>query len=179
VDGDELAIRAVLGQQVSVSAARTLGARLVAAYGKPLAVPSGTLTHCFPDVATLAGADPATLATDVLHVPRSRANTLVGLATALAAGDVALHPGADRDRETARLLALPGIGPWTAGYIRMRALSEPDAFLATDAGVIRALRQLGHPEGVSAEGPGSWRPWRSYAVHHLWATLEVDIKENS
>jgi AraC family transcriptional regulator, regulatory protein of adaptative response / DNA-3-methyladenine glycosylase II len=172
VDGDELAIRAVLGQQVSVSVARTLGARLVAAYGKPLAVPSGTLTHCFPDVATLAGADPATLATDVLHVPRSRANTLVGLATALAAGDVALHPGADRDRETARLLALPGIGPWTAGYIRMRALSEPDAFLATDAGVIRALRQLGHPDGVSADGPGSWRPWRSYAVHHLWATLE-------
>ena len=65
--------------------------------------------------------------------------TLVGLATALAAGDVALHPGADRDRETARLLALPGIGPWTAGYIRMRALSEPDAFLPTDVGVIRAL----------------------------------------
>jgi AraC family transcriptional regulator, regulatory protein of adaptative response / DNA-3-methyladenine glycosylase II len=116
-------------------------------------------------------------------VPRARASTLVGLATALAAGDVALHPGADRDRETARLLALPGIGPWTAGYIRMRALSEPDAFLATDAGVIRALRQLGHPGGVSAEGPDSWRPWRSYAVHHLWATLEtleaVDTREHS
>ena len=171
VDGDELAIRAVLGQQVSVAAARTLCARLVAAYGKPLPVPSGTLSHCFPDVATLAGADPGTLAKDVLHVPRSRADTLIGLATALAAGDVALHPGADRDRETARLLELPGIGPWTAGYIRMRALSDPDAFLPTDAGVIRALKQLGHP-GVSAEGPGSWRPWRSYAVHHLWAILE-------
>ena len=171
VDGDELAIRAVLGQQVSVAAARTLCARLVAAYGKPLPVPSGTLTHCFPDVATLAGADPAMLARDVLHVPRSRASTLVSLATALAAGDVVLHPGADRDRETARLLALPGIGPWTAGYVRMRALSDPDAFLATDAGVIRALKQLGHP-GVCAEGPGSWRPWRSYAVHHLWAILQ-------
>jgi AraC family transcriptional regulator of adaptative response / DNA-3-methyladenine glycosylase II len=179
VDGDELAIRAVLGQQVSVAAARLLCARLVAAYGKPLPVPSGTLTHCFPDVATLAGADPATLAKDVLHAPRSRADTLVGLATALAAGDVVLHPGADRDRETARLLALPGIGPWTAGYIRMRALSDPDAFLPTDAGVIRALRQLGHPD-VSAEGPDSWRPWRSYAVHHLWATLETaDTKEHS
>jgi AraC family transcriptional regulator of adaptative response / DNA-3-methyladenine glycosylase II len=82
-----------------------------------------------------------------------------------------LHPGADRDRETQRLLALPGIGPWTAGYVRMRALSDPDAFLPTDAGVIRALKRLGHP-GISAEGPQAWRPWRSYAVHHLWAILE-------
>jgi AraC family transcriptional regulator of adaptative response / DNA-3-methyladenine glycosylase II len=171
VDGDELAFRAVLGQQVSVAAARTLGERLVAAYGKPLPVPSGTLTHCFPDAPTLAAADPATLAKDVLHVPRSRADTLVGLAAALATGDVVLHPGADRDRETQRLLALPGIGPWTAGYVRMRALSDPDAFLPTDAGVIRALKRLGHP-GIPAEGPQAWRPWRSYAVHHLWAILE-------
>jgi AraC family transcriptional regulator, regulatory protein of adaptative response / DNA-3-methyladenine glycosylase II len=167
VDGNELAIRAVLGQQVSVAAARTLGERLVAAYGKPLPVPSGTLTHCFPDAQTLAAADPATLAADVLRVPRSRAATLVTLATALASGDVALHPGADRDTETARLLELPGIGPWTAGYIRMRALSDPDAFLPTDAGVIRALNRLGGSPG--SEG---WRPWRSYAVHHLWSTLE-------
>ena len=123
VDGDELALRAVLGQQVSVAAARRIGARLVAEYGKPLAVPHGTLTHCFPAAATIAGADP-----DTLPMPRARARALVGLATALASGGICLHPGADRDRVAAQLLALPGIGPWTASYILMRALSDPDAF---------------------------------------------------
>jgi AraC family transcriptional regulator, regulatory protein of adaptative response / DNA-3-methyladenine glycosylase II len=163
VDGDELAFRAVLGQQVSVAAARKLGARLVAEYGKPLPVPSGTLTHCFPDAATIAAADPATL-----PMPRARAAALTGLAAALASGQIALHPGADRDEAAARLLALPGIGPWTVSYIRMRALSDPDAFLPTDGGVLRALKRLGG-DVAAADG---WRPWRSYAVHHLWATLE-------
>lgn len=175
VDGDELAFRAVLGQQVSVAAARTLGGRLADAYGKPLPAPSGTLTHCFPDAQTLASADPAALARDVLRIPRSRSETLVGLAAALAAGDIALHPGADRERETARLLALPGIGPWTAGYIRMRALSDPDAFLPTDAGVIRARKLLGDSRAES----DAWRPWRSYAVHHLWAILEQRTHEGA
>jgi AraC family transcriptional regulator of adaptative response / DNA-3-methyladenine glycosylase II len=163
VDGDEMAIRAVLGQQVSVAAARKLGAGLVAAYGKPLPVPNGTLTHCFPDAATLADASPADL-----PMPRSRAHALITLATSLASGELALHPGVDRDEAFAKLLSLPGIGPWTAGYIRMRALSDPDAFLPGDAGVLRALRQLG---GTVADAE-SWRPWRSYATHHLWATLE-------
>jgi AraC family transcriptional regulator of adaptative response / DNA-3-methyladenine glycosylase II len=163
VDGDEMAIRAVLGQQVSVAAARKLAAGLAAAYGKPLPVPDGTLTHCFPDAATLAGASP-----DDLPMPRSRARALITLATALASGDLALHPGVDRDEATAMLLSLPGIGPWTAGYIRMRALSDPDAFLPADAGILRALRQLG---GTAADAQ-SWRPWRSYATHHLWAALE-------
>jgi AraC family transcriptional regulator of adaptative response / DNA-3-methyladenine glycosylase II len=164
VDGDELAIRAVLGQQVSVAAARKLGARLAAEYGKPLSAPSGTLTHCFPDAATIAAADPATL-----PMPRARAEALTGLAAALASGQICLHPGVDRDETTARLLALPGIGPWTACYIRMRALSDPDAFLPTDGGVVRALKRLGG--GVASAD--AWRPWRSYAVHHLWATLET------
>jgi AraC family transcriptional regulator of adaptative response / DNA-3-methyladenine glycosylase II len=163
VDGDELAIRAVLGQQVSVAAARTLGARLTAEYGKPLSAPHGTLTHCFPDAATIAAADPATL-----PMPRSRARALVTLAAALASGEVCLDPGADRDEATAALLALPGIGPWTASYVRMRALSDPDAFLPADAGVRSALRLA----GGSAADAENWRPWRSYAVHHLWATLE-------
>jgi AraC family transcriptional regulator of adaptative response / DNA-3-methyladenine glycosylase II len=172
VDGDELAMRAVLGQQVSVAAARKLGARLVASHGKPLSAPSGTLTHLFPDAATIAGVDP-----EALPMPAARARSLTGLAVALASGDISLHPGADREAETTRLLALPGIGPWTASYIRMRAMSDPDAFLPTDGGVLRALKRLG---GGSAALPDSWRPWRSYAVHHLWATLEqpTSLREN-
>jgi len=173
VDGDELALRAVLGQQVSVAAARRLGARLAAGYGKPLERPDGMLTHCFPTAETLAGADPA-----ALPMPRARALALTGLAAALASGELSLDPGAERDRAEAILLALPGIGPWTASYIRMRALSDPDAFLPADVGVLEALARL----GVFGTGPRdsraaaalaeSWRPWRSYAVHHLWAYLE-------
>jgi AraC family transcriptional regulator, regulatory protein of adaptative response / DNA-3-methyladenine glycosylase II len=180
VDGNELALRAVLGQQVSVAAARRLGARLVAAYGKPLERPEGTLTHCFPAAETLAAADPA-----ALPMPRARAAALTGLAAALASGELSLDPGAERDRAEAQLLALPGIGPWTAAYIRMRALSDPDAFLPSDVGVLEALGQRGAaPAGVrgpaargrasraAAELADSWRPWRSYAVQHLWASLE-------
>jgi AraC family transcriptional regulator of adaptative response / DNA-3-methyladenine glycosylase II len=171
VDGDEMALRAVLGQQVSVAAARQLGARLVAAYGKPLERPDGTLTHCFPTADTLAGADPA-----ALPMPRARAVALTGLAAALASGELSLDPGADRDRAQAQLLALPGIGPWTAGYIRMRALSDPDAFLPGDVGVLGALARLGAADPATAREADrlaeGWRPWRSYAVHHLWAHLE-------
>jgi AraC family transcriptional regulator of adaptative response / DNA-3-methyladenine glycosylase II len=195
VDGNELALRAVLGQQVSVAAARRLGARLVAAYGKPLERPEGALTHCFPTAETLAAADPGTL-----PMPRTRAAALTGLATALASGDLSLDPGADRDRAEARLLALPGIGPWTVGYIRMRALSDPDAFLPADVGVLEALGRLGAGAsggagaGAGARGPVAaartraaraaaelaegWRPWRSYAVQHLWASIE-STPENS
>jgi len=196
VDGDEIAVRAVLGQQVSVAAARRLGGRLAAEWGTPLPHLDGAdeageageadlsdgigrgLTHTFPSMATIAGLDP-----ERLPMPRSRARALVGLAAALASGSIALHPGADRDEATAKLLELPGIGPWTVGYIRMRALSDPDAFPPGDAGVLRALRHLGHDPGRLGRDPGSgadtgtaepWRPWRSYAVHHLWATLEQE-----
>jgi AraC family transcriptional regulator, regulatory protein of adaptative response / DNA-3-methyladenine glycosylase II len=181
VDGNELALRAVLGQQVSVAAARRLGARLAAAYGKPLSRPDGPLTHCFPEAETLAAADPA-----VLPMPRSRALALTGLASALASGELVLDPGAERDRAEAVLLALPGIGPWTASYIRMRALSDPDAFLPSDIGVLDALARLGAvPAGAgppartraaraAAALAENWRPWRSYAVHHLWAYLEEE-----
>ena len=178
VDGDEIALRAVLGQQVSVAAARRLAGRLAALHGGPL--PAGSadsgseaLTHVFPDVATIAALDPGTL-----PMPRSRARALVGLADALASGAVCLHPGADREEAAARLVALPGIGPWTAGYIGMRALSDPDAFPPGDAGVLRALRTLGHvvAAGSDTAAAQTWRPWRSYAVHHLWATLESGTK---
>jgi AraC family transcriptional regulator of adaptative response / DNA-3-methyladenine glycosylase II len=166
VDGNEIAIRAVLGQQVSVAAARRLAARLVTLCGAPLPVPAGpALTHAFPDTAVIAGLDPA-----VLPMPTARARTVVTLAAALAAGDIRLDPGADRAEATARLLALPGIGPWTAGYIGMRALSDPDVFLPGDAGLLRALAARGAAGAAAAAE--RWRPWRSYAVHHLWATIE-------
>jgi len=169
VDGAELAIRAVLGQQVSVAAARRLGARLTAAYGKPLERPADGLTHCFPAVETLAEADPASL-----PMPGSRARALIGLATSLATGALSLDPGASRDDAEAGLLALPGIGPWTAGYIRMRALSDPDAFLPTDAGVRHGLAALGvsSDPASAARHAENWRPWRSYALQHLWAITE-------
>ena len=114
-------------------------------------------------------------------MPRARAAALTGLATALASGELSLDPGAERDRAEAQLLALPGIGPWTAGYIRMRALSDPDAFLPGDVGVLEALSRLGATPAATARAQAwrqaaelaeSWRPWRSYAVQHLWAYLE-------
>ena len=107
-------------------------------------------------------------------MPRSRARALVGLATALASGALVLDPGASRDEAEQRLLALPGIGPWTAGYIRMRALSDPDAFLPTDAGARHGLAALGTPARpqAAARQAESWRPWRSYALQHLWAHVE-------
>ncbi|MBT2382370.1 DNA-3-methyladenine glycosylase 2 family protein [Streptomyces sp. ISL-11] len=158
-DGDELAVRAVLGQQVTVAAAARLAGTLVAAYGKPLAAPDGTLTHVFPEPATLAEAG-----LEELGMPQARRRALRALATALADGDVDLGPGVDRDATERALLALPGIGPWTAGYIRMRALGDPDVFLPGDAGVRHGLAALGAPPDAAA----GWRPWRSYALHHLW-----------
>ncbi len=169
VDGDELAVRAILGQQVSVAGARGTAGKLVARYGKPLTAPSGAITHLFPSSATLADVGPAEL-----PMPRSRGRAIVTVATTLAAGGVRLDGGADRDEVEAALLALPGIGPWTTSYLRMRALGDPDAFLPTDLGVRRGLEAAGQPGDpasarVAAE---AWRPWRSYAVHHLWSNEE-------
>ncbi|WP_370096594.1 AlkA N-terminal domain-containing protein [Streptacidiphilus sp. MAP12-20] len=161
VDPHELAVRAVLGQQVTVAAARTLVGRLAARYGTPLPEPSGGLTHLFPSAAALAEADDADLA-----MPAARRRAVRGLCAALADGSVRLDPGVDRDEAGAQLLALPGIGPWTVSYVRMRALADPDAYLPTDIGVRHGLRAAGAPEAVDSDG---WRPWRSYAVHHLWA----------
>jgi AraC family transcriptional regulator of adaptative response / DNA-3-methyladenine glycosylase II len=170
VDGDELAIRAVLGQQVSVAAARTLAAKLVTDYGKPLSHPESAITHLFPGADAIAAIDPATL-----PMPGARARALVGLAAALASGDIILDPGSDRDEVAAALLGLRGIGPWTASYIAMRALAEPDAFMPSDIGVRDALRNLGADSSprAAARLAESWRPWRSYATAHLWASIET------
>lgn len=163
VDEPELALRAVLGQQVSTAAARTHAARLVSALGEPVDDPAGGLTHLFPAPAAVAGADPALLA-----LPRSRRETVLRLADALAAGRVELGPGADRTAARAQLHALPGVGPWTVETVAMRALGDPDAFLPTDLGVVLAARRLGIPD-VAARS-AAWAPWRAYAVEHLWAT---------
>src|SRR5688500_1835880 len=172
VDGHELAVRAVLGQQVSVAGARTVAARLTRAHGRPLAQPAGGLTHLFPDAATLAGLDP-----DDLPMPRARGRALITLCAALADGSIALDRGADRDDVRRALLALPGIGPWTADYIALRALGHPDVFLPTDVGIRDALLALGQDPGRAADLGERWRPWRSYAQVHLWNTL-TRIKEN-
>jgi AraC family transcriptional regulator of adaptative response / DNA-3-methyladenine glycosylase II len=161
VDGHEVAVRAVLGQQVSVAGARTVAGRLVTEHGRLRSEPEEGLTHLFPDAATIAG-----LAPESLPMPRSRGRALIGLCSALAGGDVALDRGPDRDDVRRRLVALPGIGPWTADYIALRALGHPDVYLPTDVGVRNALARLG------AEADGSqWSPWRSYALSHLWHSL--------
>ena len=168
VDAHELAVRAVLGQQVSLAGAATLVGRLVTSHGQPLVRPVGTVTHLFPSAEQLVAMDPASLA-----MPRARRNALLGLVRALADGQLVLDAGAERDEARRRLLALSGIGPWTAAYIAMRALRDPDAFLASDLGVRHALEQLGHDgRPVAAERLAErWRPYRAYAVKHLWAQL--------
>lgn len=167
-DPAELAVRAVLGQQVSVAGARTLAARLVARAGTPLD-DDGGLTHLFPSPAALVDVDLAGLG-----LTTARARTIVRLAEALHNGEVVLDPGADREAARRSLVALPGVGPWTAEYVAMRALSDPDAFLATDLGVRHAIERLGgnaSPTAVAAIAE-SWRPWRAYALIHLWGTLD-------
>lgn len=167
VDADELAVRAVLGQQVSTAAARTHAARLVQAYGVPVVDPAGGLTHLFPDADALAGLD-----VDALAMPRTRRATLVGLVTALAEGTVRLD--ADPADVRQRLGALPGIGPWTLDTVLMRALGDSDTFLVGDLGVRAAADRLGLPTAPRAlsEYSRRWSPWRAYAVQHLWATGE-------
>ena len=190
-DGFELAVRAVLGQQVSVAAASTLAGRLAARFGtrltarpgtrltaRPgtrltarfgtqltagpgtrLAEPPGRPSLVFPAPADLAGAD-----LSGLGLTGARQATLRALATAVASGDLALGHGADPQEAAARLSELPGIGPWTVAYIRMRALADRDAFPGTDLGLRRALADL----GCQASRADRWRPWRAYAAVHLW-----------
>jgi AraC family transcriptional regulator of adaptative response / DNA-3-methyladenine glycosylase II len=168
VEGVEVAVRAIVGQQISVAGARTLTAELVRRLGKPLTAADGTLTHQFPEPGALADADPSSLG-----LPVARGRALIGLARSVDAGALVLDPGADQEAATKGLLAQPGIGPWTAGYVAMRALGDPDVLLETDAGTRRACGRLGLPRspGPLIEHAERWRPWRSYALQHLWASL--------
>jgi AraC family transcriptional regulator of adaptative response / DNA-3-methyladenine glycosylase II len=166
VDAGELALRVVLGQQVSTAAARTLAARLVAAHGTPVTDPEGGLTHAFPSPEAVAGTDPQALA-----MPHSRRRTLVALSTALAAGEVRLGPGEDWAKARADLAALPGIGPWSVEVVLMRGLGDPDAFPAGDLGVRAGLSSLGVAGAADTRRARErWRPWSAYAVQHLWAS---------
>jgi AraC family transcriptional regulator of adaptative response / DNA-3-methyladenine glycosylase II len=167
VDPAEFAVRAVLGQQVSTAAARTHAARLVTAHGVAVDDPGGGLTHLFPEPEALASLDPEKLA-----MPGTRRKTLITLVNALAAGELDLDIGSDWQRARADLNALPGFGPWTVETIAMRALGDPDAFIPADLGVKLAAAELGLPTAPAAltARAARWRPWRAYAVQHLWAT---------
>jgi AraC family transcriptional regulator, regulatory protein of adaptative response / DNA-3-methyladenine glycosylase II len=164
-DGFELAVRAVVGQQVTLAAARRTAGRLVALYGRPLEEPAGAITHLFPTPAAVAEVDSLEL-----RMPRARANALRALARAVLDGELDLRPGADREAARGALLELPGIGPWTASYVCMRALGDSDAFPPGDAAVRRALERLGEDGRPAAAQrlAERWRPWRSYALMHLW-----------
>jgi AraC family transcriptional regulator of adaptative response / DNA-3-methyladenine glycosylase II len=166
-DGFELAVRAILGQQVTVAGARTLAGRFAASFGDPVATPFESLTTLFPTAARVAELPPSRIAR--LGMPGARARTVVALARAVADGRVVLAPNADVAATLDALRALPGVGEWTAQYIAMRALSWPDAFPHTDLGVMKALGETG-PRRVLAAGE-AWRPWRAYAVMHLWQSL--------
>ena len=163
-DGFELAVRAIVGQQVSVRGARTVLGRVARTFGVPLPQGSGDVTQLFPTAARLASVPAAALADVGLTGARARA--IIALAGAMADGDLSLDPEGDVDATIARLESLPGIGTWTAQYVAMRALRWPDAFLAGDLVVRKALR-VARPAQAS-EKARAWKPWRAYAVMHLW-----------
>ena len=176
VDGAEMALRAVLGQQVSTRAAATQAARLAERHGAALDDPAGGLRRLFPSPEELCGIDPETLA-----MPRSRRRTLLTLVAALADGalELELGPGADRARAREDLGRIGGVGPWTLELVAMRALGDPDAFPGSDLGVVRGAAALGLPVGGRALLARSerWRPWRSYAVQYLWGALDHPVNE--
>jgi AraC family transcriptional regulator of adaptative response / DNA-3-methyladenine glycosylase II len=168
INGFEIAVRAILGQQVSVAGARTLAGRLVRSLGVPMATADGPLTHLFPVPEVVAQAD-----LQGLGLTQRRIDTIRLLAQNIVSGDLVLDRGADREQTMTQLLALPGVGPWTVSYVAMRALGDPDAFPATDLGLRSALAQHGmaiDSRRVTAYAE-AWRPWRSYATIHLWTSL--------
>jgi AraC family transcriptional regulator of adaptative response / DNA-3-methyladenine glycosylase II len=166
-DGFEIAVRAILGQQVTVAGARTVAGRFAQALGDALETPFAALTTVFPAAARVADTPAGRIAR--LGMPGARARTILALARAVADGALVLMPNADIDATLERLRALPGVGEWTAQYIAMRALAWPDAFPHTDFGVMKALGTK-DAKRVLAAGE-AWRPWRAYAVMHLWNSL--------
>jgi len=164
-DGFEVAVRGIVGQQISVPAARTVLGKLVASTGDGLVGSTGDGLVPFPSAEEVLA-----LPDEAFAMPAARRRTIRALAEAVAAGDLLLDGGADRDETEARLLALPGVGAWTARYVALRALGDPDVFLPTDLGVRRGARALGLPDEptILDDYAKRWAPWRSYAVIRLW-----------
>lgn len=169
-DGFELAVRAVVGQQVSVKGASTLMGRFAERFGQPVTTDDDTICRVFPSAAALAEADLAGIG-----MPRARSDAIRSLAMSAATGDVDLTPSADLAATRDRLLAHAGIGPWTVEYIAMRALRDPDAFPATDLVLRKAASRNGKPAGGKqlAEWAERWKPWRAYAAVHLWKSAAL------
>ncbi|MDB5865514.1 MAG: DNA-3-methyladenine glycosylase 2 [Betaproteobacteria bacterium] len=166
-DGFEMAVRAILGQQVTVAGARTVAGRLAATFGDAIETPFATLATLFPTAMRVASISPESVAQ--IGMPGARARSVIALARAVADGRLVLMPNAEIEATLDGLRALPGVGEWTAQYIAMRALAWPDAFPHTDLGVMKALGETGSRR-VLAAGE-AWRPWRAYAVMHLWQSL--------
>jgi AraC family transcriptional regulator of adaptative response / DNA-3-methyladenine glycosylase II len=169
VDGEELAMRTLLGQHTSLRTARTRTARLVETFGTPLEQSRGTVTHLFPAAAVLAEGDPEAFAG-----LRIRGDALHTLADRLAKGEIRIDAGSEPSEALARLMAIRGIGPSTAAHVAMRGFHDPDAFPHGDAGLRRALKALGRPDDLRSVAAlqRRWRPWRAYAAVQLWTSLE-------
>jgi AraC family transcriptional regulator of adaptative response / DNA-3-methyladenine glycosylase II len=166
-DPYELAVRAIVGQQISVAGARTIAGRLVERHGERLATSRGDIVRLFPGPRTIAAADLA-----AIGMPGARARAIVGLAAAVAGDPALLERSDDLDADVARLRALPGVGEWTAQYIALRGLKHADAFPASDIGILRALagRDGRRPTPTEALALAErWRPYRAYAAQHLWS----------
>jgi AraC family transcriptional regulator of adaptative response / DNA-3-methyladenine glycosylase II len=166
-DGFEIAVRAIVGQQISVAAARTITGRFAAMLGEQLAVARGGLQVAFPRPADVAEAS-----LEGLGVPSARSATLVELARSICEGELEISPGLDRSAVREALLAIRGVGPWTADYVALRGLGDSDAFLPSDLVLRQVLGASARPASVREAEQESqrWRPWRAYAVVHLWTS---------
>jgi AraC family transcriptional regulator of adaptative response / DNA-3-methyladenine glycosylase II len=173
MDGFEIAVRAILGQQVTVAAATTIAGRFAKAFGEPFDTPHAGVERLFPPASRIAGAAPSEIA--ALGVISARAKAIVALARAIEAGTLRLEPSAPVEATLAALEGLPGVGPWTAHYVAMRALAWPDAFPHPDVAVLKAMREA--KPGRALERAEAWRPWRAYAVLHLWKSLEQESRK--
>jgi AraC family transcriptional regulator of adaptative response / DNA-3-methyladenine glycosylase II len=169
-DGFELSVRALLGQQVSVRAATTLAGRLVNRFGRQVSTES-PLTHLFPSPELLAQTDISSIG-----LTKARAETIRSLACAVVAGRIDFAAVVNLEDFQSRLCELPGIGAWTAQYIAMRALGDPDAFPGGDLGLLRATSFRN--ERDLARHAQRWRPWRAYAALYLWQA-SGDLDENA